>query len=198
VLRIGLDRKEEQPELHEFKGNPVEKVRSDRGRYLSAALTVVRAYIVAGKPGRLPWIGDPFGAWSDLVRSALVWLGRADPVETMAVVRANDPSRLARAAVFQAIYNAYGSEPRTAGQMVSDAKAGSLRSEKTKILERKPGQEAVDLREALTQYTSDRLDSQYLGNKLNTDLNRITNGLVLRKGTYKGKAKTNTWFVEPA
>jgi putative DNA primase/helicase len=57
-------------------------VRRDRGRYVAAALTIVRAYIVAGKPDRLRPLPS-YEPWSDLVRSSLVWLGRSDPVATM-------------------------------------------------------------------------------------------------------------------
>jgi hypothetical protein len=39
VIRSGLDRKMERPELYKFAGDPVAKVRGDRGRYLWAILT---------------------------------------------------------------------------------------------------------------------------------------------------------------
>jgi putative DNA primase/helicase len=94
TLLTRLDRGMERPELYKFKSKPFETVLASRGLYLWAALTVVRAYQVAGMPGRLPWIGDPFGEWSDLVRSALVWLGYADPVETMEAVRDLEPRLL--------------------------------------------------------------------------------------------------------
>jgi putative DNA primase/helicase len=100
VLRAGMDAKMERPELREFKANPFERVLADRGRYLWAALTVVRAYQVAGRPGRLPRIGDTFAEWSDNVRSAIVWLGYDDPVLSMEAVRADDPSRRARREMF--------------------------------------------------------------------------------------------------
>jgi len=53
ILRISLDAKQEKPEYRKFKRNPYLDVLRDRGRYLWAALTVVRAYTVAGKPSRL-------------------------------------------------------------------------------------------------------------------------------------------------
>jgi putative DNA primase/helicase len=58
VLRAGMDAKMERPELRRFAGNPLERALAERGRYLWAALTVVRAYQVAGRLDRLPWIGD--------------------------------------------------------------------------------------------------------------------------------------------
>jgi len=55
-------------------------------------LIVVRAYFVAGRPDQAPKLAS-FEAWSDTVRSALIWLGEADPVDTMEVARADDPER---------------------------------------------------------------------------------------------------------
>jgi putative DNA primase/helicase len=85
-----LDAMVEHPELRHFKSNPVATVLADRGRYIAAVLTIVRAYIVAGYPSVLPPFAS-FEAWSNIVRSALVWLGCADPVETIERTRADDP-----------------------------------------------------------------------------------------------------------
>lgn len=90
TLICDLDANEERPELRKFKTDPVAMVLADRGRYVSAALMIVRAYIDAGKPNRLDTIAS-FGGWSDLVRSALVWLGCDDPALSMEVARADDP-----------------------------------------------------------------------------------------------------------
>jgi putative DNA primase/helicase len=78
----------------QFTYSPVDDVIADRGKYVAAALTVVRAYIVAGKPGKLPPLAS-FEEWSDLVRSALVWLGLPDPVETSEDARDDDPELIA-------------------------------------------------------------------------------------------------------
>ena len=52
VILCTLDARRERPELRQFKRDPVAEVLGDRGRYVGAALTVVRAYLVAGKPNR--------------------------------------------------------------------------------------------------------------------------------------------------
>jgi hypothetical protein len=201
VLLIRIDRREEQPEKHKYHGHPFDEVLRHRGRYLWACLTIVRAYIVAGKPERQPWIGDPFGQWSDLVRSALVWLGEVDPVATMDAVRESDPARQARAQMWAAICNAYGegvAAARTTGEMVTDAKAGKIKPKGGAIaLLDTPGGEdprAVMLREAIVTYTSDRLDAQYLGNKLAMHKDDITDGLQLCS-VYDRGVKINRWFV---
>jgi hypothetical protein len=96
-----LDANMENPEQREFKGNPISSIAADRGKYIAAILTAVRAYIVRGRPGKLPSYPS-YEAWSDNVRSALVWLGEADPLSTIAALRTEDPVRVARAAVFNA------------------------------------------------------------------------------------------------
>ena len=76
-------------------------VLADRGRYVAAILTIARAYITAGRPGRLPSLPS-YDGWSNLVRSAVVWLGCADPASTIATARAEDPQRQDRGALYGA------------------------------------------------------------------------------------------------
>ena len=65
----------------------------DRGKYIAAALTICRAYFVAGSPDKAARLAS-FEGWSDTVRSALIWLGKADPVKSIEASRAEDPERL--------------------------------------------------------------------------------------------------------
>jgi putative DNA primase/helicase len=61
---------------------------------VTATLTVLRAWHVADARVDLPPFGS-FDGWSHRVREPLVWLGRADPCETVAKVREDDPKRSA-------------------------------------------------------------------------------------------------------
>lgn len=56
-------------------------VRAKRARLLTAALTILRAWIVSGCQGGAmrPW--GSFEAWSRIVRGAVVWIGLPDPGE---------------------------------------------------------------------------------------------------------------------
>jgi hypothetical protein len=107
VIRCRLDPQMEQPELRVFAGNPVDTVLKNRGAYVAAALTVVRAYIVAGRPDLKPRLAS-FEGWSDTVRSALVWLGLEDPVASMESVREDDPERGTLNDLLVAWSDAYG------------------------------------------------------------------------------------------
>jgi hypothetical protein len=90
VVIARLDPQMERPETRVFTGDPVQTVLKNRGAYIAAALTICRAYIAAGRPNRKLRLAS-FEGWSDTVRSALVWLGRPDPVDSMVSVWADDP-----------------------------------------------------------------------------------------------------------
>jgi putative DNA primase/helicase len=197
TLLIRIDAGTEQAEDREFEANPLQMILADRGKYIRASLIIVLAYRAAQMPGRLKSIGDPFDEWSDNVRSALVWLGMSDPIETKTIARERDVHRTARLALLQTVFNAYGDEPRTAKQMINDAKSSCLFSEKISPLKRSLGSEAkaIDLESAIIGYTDSKLDAKWFGQKLATDVGRITEGLRL----YSDKdshTKTNIWWVE--
>lgn len=103
ALLAELDSQLERPAEREFSQDPVETVLADRGRYVSACLTVLRAYIAAGRPRQSLKPMGGFGNWSNLVRSAIVWLGREDPCLTIETAREEDPE-LQRVTAFIAAY----------------------------------------------------------------------------------------------
>jgi hypothetical protein len=83
----------ERPELRQFKRDTLAIAYNRRAEYVAAALTIVRAYIAAGRPRVCDSLGS-YGAWSSMVRSPLVWLGKRDPRESMDEVRAENPELL--------------------------------------------------------------------------------------------------------
>jgi hypothetical protein len=97
-LICSLDPNEEKPEQHEYKNDPVKMVLSDRGKYIAACLTICRAFMQSKAPKAKPKLGS-YEGWSDLVRSALIWLDREDPVKSMDIGRAEDPVLIDLAAI---------------------------------------------------------------------------------------------------
>ncbi|MGF3026936.1 hypothetical protein ACQVP2_29480 [Methylobacterium aquaticum] len=95
-----LDAAMERPELRAFSFDPIQKALSERGTYVAAVLTILRAYRAAGSPRVCGPIGS-YGAWSDTVRSALVWLGEVDPVKSMETTREEDPDLGAQRGLFE-------------------------------------------------------------------------------------------------
>jgi hypothetical protein len=123
TLVARLDPKTEHPELREFKTeNPVERVRRDRARYVAAALLVLRAYEVAGRPRQCSQLGG-FEDWSDRVRSPLIWLGEPDPRVTQERARASDPRRQALIAVLHHWREAVGPAEVTSKELIEIATA---------------------------------------------------------------------------
>ncbi len=90
VLLADIDAKVERPELREFTFDPIEYSKAHRAELVMAALTVVRAWLVSGETARDKPLGG-YREWSALVRDPLIWLGVADPVDTMEKTRLNDP-----------------------------------------------------------------------------------------------------------
>lgn len=101
VITINLDAGMERPEMRQFDFDPIERVLADRGKYIAAALTICRAYFVAGRPNKAPKLAS-FEGWSDTVRSALIWLGKEDPVKSMEFARQEDPELLELAEMLEA------------------------------------------------------------------------------------------------
>jgi hypothetical protein len=84
VCHVRMESKDERPELRTgFRyPNLRHHLKRHRSTYLSAALTILRAWLLAGRPkhGLQPW--GSFEGWSDVVREALVFAGLPDPGET--------------------------------------------------------------------------------------------------------------------
>jgi hypothetical protein len=88
-LHVRIESPLESPEDRRDFTHPnlIRYVTDNRGRLVTAALRILRAYCVAGRPDQKlrPW--GSFQDWSDLVRSALVWAGCSDPGETRIKLR---------------------------------------------------------------------------------------------------------------
>jgi hypothetical protein len=84
ICHVRMETEDEHPELKSDFRHPKlrQYVRCQRGRLLSAALTILRAWHVAGRPkDGLPSWGS-FDEWSDVVRACLVYAGLPDPALT--------------------------------------------------------------------------------------------------------------------
>jgi hypothetical protein len=84
-----LEALDERPELRSFKCDALEIAAANRGSYIAATLTIVRAYFAAGAPRVCGPLGS-YAGWSRMVRSPLVWLGEPDPIKSMEDLREED------------------------------------------------------------------------------------------------------------
>jgi putative DNA primase/helicase len=179
VITARLDPKVERPELREFKGNPIAQVMADRGAYIAAALTICRAYLVAGRPSPARRLAS-FEGWSDTVRSALIWLGVADPVAAMDGATALDPERVELMSVMEAWRDAIGERHRR-----SLAEAAEIASSSPVLL---------SAFEAITEYAP--VNARSLGSWFRRNQDRVLGGYCFRVlSNEKGGSR---WWLEPA
>ena len=197
ILRCRLDAKRDQPELRQFRHNPVATVLADRGCYIAAALTLVRGFVAAGMPRQAPRLAS-FGRWSDLVRSSLLWLGREDPVETMRSARAEEPMRQRMVAVFAAIREAIGTgRPITAAELIGLANATEAADGNGDPAATGKARRFPALYEALLEVAvrDGGIDAREFGKWLSRHRDRIGGGLRLEGKSDRHGHRARWWLV---
>ncbi|MBB3460986.1 CHC2 zinc finger domain-containing protein [Rhizobium sp. BK377] len=102
VVLINLDAGVERPEERVFASDVVEDARRQRVEIVTSALTLLRAFVANEADKVSPALGS-FEQWSNLVRSALVWLGLPDPLGNAAKIRDNDPEKERTSAIIAAL-----------------------------------------------------------------------------------------------
>lgn len=185
VILCTLDPDMERPELRKFDSDPLAMIAADRGKYIAAALTICRAYASAGYPNQCRPLAS-FEDWSRVVRSALVWLGCADPVATMDAARADDPLTSTLRAVLSSWYSAMGDSWKSAAELKQEAETQSFGSFVN-----------PDFNQAVKEAASDRsgmIDAKRLGQYLARHKGRVIGDLKLmvREDTH---AKKKLWSV---
>jgi hypothetical protein len=127
-LQIRIDPGVEKPAERSFKGAPLELVQRDRARYVSLALTVIKAYLVAGKPGLadLKPLSN-YDDWTRMVRGPLVWLGLPDPAACIFTGLAEDPDRESLGRLLTAWHAVFADAPTSVRELMAAAElAGNV------------------------------------------------------------------------
>lgn len=129
-VTINLDPACETPAARIFR-NPdlLSNLLRDRGQYVSAALTIIRAWIVAGRPKAECKSIASYGDWSDLCRQPLLWLGLPDPVSSIFETMMEDPERETLGRFLEVWHGCFGSKPmmiRDAMNFIPSAATGSI------------------------------------------------------------------------
>lgn len=102
TIRIRLDAGCEQPDARQFDFDPTAVALNKRAELVAAALTIVRAHLVAGSPERAAPMGS-FEDWSGTVRSALIWLGMGDCRGDVEAMREDDPEKAELAEIIEVL-----------------------------------------------------------------------------------------------
>ena len=182
-ITIHLDPGCEVPAARSFaRPDLVRDVLRERGRYVSAALTIVRAWIVAGRPKTPCKSLAGFSDWSDLCRQPLLWLGLADPTESVFLAMAEDPDRETLGRILTAWQSVFG---KTAAMVRNAVKQASAF-----------GDEHVELREVLRDIADERgeINRRKLGWWIKRHAGRIVDGRRFVRGS--GNRSAETWQVE--
>ncbi|OYU90126.1 MAG: hypothetical protein CFE29_14095 [Bradyrhizobiaceae bacterium PARB1] len=163
ALLCRMDAGIENPEGRSFDMNLKQWVPANREKLVAAGLTVLRAFVVAGRPGlhKLSAFGS-FEQWSGLVRGALVWLGQPDPCLTRSHIAAEDPVKAELAELLTAIYAARGSEWFSAGELLAINETDDA-----------PGASILDVIESIMP----RVNKKILGHYLKSHERQIISGL---------------------
>lgn len=183
VIYCALDAKCERPELRKFKRDARSYARENRGKLVAAALTVLRAYHVAGRPlkGRRPPLGS-FEPWCHLVRDAIIWAGGGDASATIERARESDPELEALKAVMFAWAKVVGAAKIAAKDLIERAS--------------QEGKSERLLRDALFQVAGDGgvVNSRRLGGYLASMQDRVVSGRRIVKE--RGRSGVSLWRLE--
>ena len=88
----------------------LDDILENRSHYVSLALTMIRAWIVAGRPlEEVPPIAT-YGDWSNYCRQVLLWLGLPDPAKSLLIALKRDPDREILGCLLHAWYNLFRSQ----------------------------------------------------------------------------------------
>ncbi|MBL0011357.1 MAG: hypothetical protein IPP22_10900 [Nitrosomonas sp.] len=118
TVTITLDPACEIPAARDFVKQPVSEVRTNRGRYVSLALTIVRAWICAGKPKTECKTIATYADWSDYCRQPLLWLGLPDPAACIFEAMKEDPDRELLGEFMHAWHDCFGHAPTSVKEAI--------------------------------------------------------------------------------
>lgn len=196
IVPCHLDPQCERPEEREFERNLYQWIPANRPRLVTAALTVLRAYVVAGRPKQPIKNFARFEDWSGWVRSALVWLGETDPLLGRERMEDNDPVREKLRGLILGWFSAFRTAPATSKEAVLRANETFLDDDRIE----QPRYPA--LREALEEHFKDSrsgaLSSRYVGEFLKKYARRIEQGARFEDtGSYGTRALWRIKVVDP-
>jgi hypothetical protein len=130
ILPARLDAGMERPYAREFDFDPLQTVLARRADLVAAALTIVRAWITAGRPQHGKGRSASFEGWDDLVRQPVCWVSTwdrhfADPIKATERAFDLDPETSKLAALLVAWEAAVGTRWTTTGELVAAATSAS-------------------------------------------------------------------------
>lgn len=191
VLHVRLNSPEENPEERQsFRHPDIQRwVVSERCRLIPAALTILRAFILAGRPSQSlkPW--GSFDGWSDLIRNAIVWIGMPDPGTTRTDLKSQSDTKME--ALRQLIAGWEALDPQRKGFTVSE-----MLKEIKKPVSEWQEDSMEPLREAIEELYPGKgpPSSKSLGKIFVSLRDRVVGNKRLRM--FKNRDHTSVWYVD--
>ena len=197
-LKCRIDPLCEHPETLDFEFEPLALVAKTRPQMVVAALTLLRAYHVAGRPKDKDINGQPltkfaplgsFDDWSDWPRATLVWLGEPDPCLTQKTIRDADPERQKHGALLTAWRAFKGNEDASISRVIEEARIYDPKNESRHEL-------GKALLAAMTEIAGERQgkpNTVLLGQWIDKKTGMIINNLRFEK--HGSHADSNSWKV---
>ena len=177
VLSIRLAPRSETPTLQQYSFNPVAHVRKRRSHIVQAALTIIEAHRLAGRPVcDVPSIGS-YEEWSLICRQPLLWLGEPDPATSLIQQVQDDTDQDILGDFLQHWSRLFGDEPMMVREVVPHAAKDDRFAE------------ALDEIGVMDGAT---VNKKKLGWYLKLNRSRWANGLKIESGP---NSQRNTWRV---
>lgn len=183
TVTINLNPVVEIPAAREFKRpNLIAEVYSEREKYVSAAITIILAWINAGRPTTKSKPLSGFSDWSNLCRQPLLWLEHADPAASVFLGLNEDPERELLGRFLNSWFTVFGNSPTMIRQAIEKSNC-SLH-------------ECKILNEVLHDIADERsaINHRRLGRWVMRHEGQIVGGLRLVKCT--GNTSSVQWRVE--
>lgn len=119
-LKIRIDPKCSNPEEKRFPFSPDTYTKQNIKELITSALTILRAFHVAGCPDHTTNEFGSFEIWSKIVRGSIVWLGKTDPYLTVKSIQALDTVKNNLSCLLEAWYLNYNTQPKLIKQVIED------------------------------------------------------------------------------
>jgi 5S rRNA maturation endonuclease (ribonuclease M5) len=193
-LHIRLESSLENPEDRSDTFDLIDWIEERRHHLVAWALTMLRAWHVAGRPRVTKTMGS-FEAWSDVIPQAVAWACGIDPLEARASVDVeNDEERMQLNAILACI-ESMGTN-LTAKQIVTTLFGGSERHDGTIPMDHHPTYAAA--REAIEAVTFTKSGQSPSSMKLGKYLLRVKGRVVGGRKILPGPTTNNqhTWGVK--
>lgn len=177
VVSIRLAPRGEAPTLQSYKFNPVAYVRAKRSEIVRAALTIIEAHRLAGKPvSDVPPIGS-FEEWSLACRHSLIWLGEPDPATSLIQQVQNDTEQDELGEFLKHWFRLFNDDPMMVREVVPYAS-------------RDP--RFADALDEIGVMDGSTINAKKLGWYLKNNRSRWANGMRIESGP---NSQRNTWQV---